>query len=149
ADPARDPGEQGTRHPGRRRGGPPHRPLGDARRPAQEAHPPRTPRPRRVPREPEGRTQEGRPVMSVLITDPVWAQQLRAEREKCDGDKWSEVWDGVHVLPTLPDDEHQEIQGRLLLPLILLIGAPGLGKVRPGVNVTDRHPDWMENYRGP
>jgi Uma2 family endonuclease len=48
-------------------------------------------------------------------------------------------------MPTLPNDEHQEIQGNLLVPLIVL----KLGKARPGVNVTDRHPDWKENYRCP
>jgi Uma2 family endonuclease len=87
--------------------------------------------------------------MSVLITDPVWGSELRAEREKADGDKWNEVWDGVLVMPSLPNDEHQEVQANLLLPLLTVLGQPGLGKVRAGVNVTDRHPDWKENYRGP
>ncbi|HEX4612065.1 MAG TPA: Uma2 family endonuclease [Urbifossiella sp.] len=87
--------------------------------------------------------------MSVLITDPEWGLELRAEREKADGDKWNEVWDGVLVMPSLPNDEHQEIQCRFLVPLALLIEFPKLGKVRAGVNVTDRHPDWKENYRGP
>ena len=83
--------------------------------------------------------------MSVLITDPEWGLELRAEREKQDGDKWNEVWNGVLVMPTLPNDEHQEIQANLIVPLVLA----GLGKVRGGVNVTDRHPDWKENFRGP
>ncbi|HYH65486.1 MAG TPA: Uma2 family endonuclease [Urbifossiella sp.] len=87
--------------------------------------------------------------MSVLITDPVWGMELRAVREREDGDKWNEVWDGVLVMPSLPNDEHQEIQANLLLPLLTVIGVPGLGKVRAGVNVTDRHPDWKSNYRGP
>jgi len=75
--------------------------------------------------------------------------ELRASRERVDGDKWNEVWDGVLVMPSLPNDEHQEIQANLLLPLLTVIGVPGLGKVRAGVNVTDRHPDWKSNYRGP
>jgi Uma2 family endonuclease len=87
--------------------------------------------------------------MSVLITDPEWGLELRAKREKLDGDKWNEVWDGVLVMPSLPNDEHQEIQANLLFPLLTVIGLPGLGKVRAGVNVTDRHPDWKEDYRGP
>jgi Uma2 family endonuclease len=87
--------------------------------------------------------------VSVLITDPVWGMELRAARAREDGDKWNEVWDGVLVMPSLPNDEHQEVRANLLLPLLTVIGVPGLGKVRAGVNVTDRHPDWKSNYRGP
>lgn len=88
-------------------------------------------------------------MVAVLVRDPELASELVATRKKSDGDKWNEVWDGVLVMPTLPNDEHQELQCRLLFPLALLIEFPGLGKVRAGVNVTDRHPDWMENFRGP
>jgi hypothetical protein len=87
--------------------------------------------------------------MRVLITDPVCGLEPRAQREHADGDRWTVVWDGVLVIPSLPNDEHQEIQANLLLPQLTVVGVPGLGKVRAGVNVTDRHPDWKENYRGP
>ena len=83
--------------------------------------------------------------MPILLTDPEREEELRAERSSSDGDKWNEVWNGVLVMPTLPNDEHQEIQANLIVPLVLA----GLGKVRGGVNVTDRHPDWKENFRGP
>lgn len=83
--------------------------------------------------------------MATLLTDPEMERKARAGRAGTDGEKWDEVWDGVLVMPTLPNDEHQEIQGNLLVPLIVL----KLGKARPGVNVTDRHPDWKENYRCP
>ena len=86
---------------------------------------------------------------SVLVTDPDWAAEISAKREASDGDKWNEVWEGVLVMPTLPNDEHQEIQCLLMYPLTLLFELPKLGKVRAGVNVTDRHPDWTENFRGP
>ena len=82
---------------------------------------------------------------AVLITDPDLAEQTRRKRSTSDGDKWNEVWDGVLVMPTLPNDEHQEIQANLVVTLMAL----KLGKVRAGVNVADRHPDWMENFRGP
>ncbi|MFO0805371.1 MAG: Uma2 family endonuclease [Gemmataceae bacterium] len=82
--------------------------------------------------------------MPILLTDPEREEELRAERSSSDGDKWNEVWDGVLVMPTMPNDEHQEIQANLLVPLILA----NIGKVRGGVNVTDRHPDWKENFRG-
>jgi hypothetical protein len=86
---------------------------------------------------------------AVLVTDPDLAEQTRRNRSTSDGDKWNEVWDGVLVMPTLPNDEHQEIQARLMFPLTGLFEVKGAGKVRAGVNVTDRHPDWMENFRGP
>lgn len=85
------------------------------------------------------------PPMPVLITDPELAKETREKRSSSDGDKWNEVWDGVLVMPTLPNDEHQELQANLLLPLLQM----KLGKVRAGVNVTDRHPDWKTNFRGP
>jgi Uma2 family endonuclease len=85
------------------------------------------------------------PPMPVLITDPELAKEAREKRASTDGDKWNEVWEGVLVMPTMPNDEHQEIQANLLLPLLQI----KLGKVRAGVNVTDRHPNWKENYRGP
>lgn len=87
--------------------------------------------------------------MNVLVKDPELADELVNTRKGTDGDKWTEVWEGVIVLPTLPNDEHQEIQCNLLMPLMAVVGVPGLGKVRAGVNVTDRHPDWRENYRCP
>lgn len=86
---------------------------------------------------------------TVMVTDPEWAAEVVNTRKGTDGDKWTEVWDGMIVMPTLPNDEHQEVQGRLMLPLLLLLEMTGLGKVRAGVNVTDRHPDWTDNYRGP
>ncbi len=83
--------------------------------------------------------------MAILLTDPELEQELRDDRASSDGDKWNEVWEGVLVMPTLPNDEHQELQANLLVPLVLL----KIGKARAGVNVTDRHADWKENFRGP
>jgi len=87
--------------------------------------------------------------MPILLTDPELAEELRAERASSDGDKWNEVWDGVLVMPTMPNDEHQAIQNRLQCALTSLFETDDAGKVRGGVNVTDRHPDWRENFRGP
>ena len=42
------------------------------------------------------------------------------------------------MMMPLPNDEHQSIVSRLTSILEDVIGWPGLGKVRPGVNVTDR-----------
>jgi Uma2 family endonuclease len=87
--------------------------------------------------------------MPILLTDPEREEELRAERSSSDGDKWNEVWDGVLVMPTMPNDEHQAIQNRIQCAFTSLFETDDDGKVRGGVNVTDRHPDWKENFRGP
>ena len=63
--------------------------------------------------------------------------------------KYDETWDGVVIMAPLPDDEHQELQAAIGVPLYESIKRPALGKVYLGVNVTDRHDDWRQNYRGP
>lgn len=82
--------------------------------------------------------------MPLLVLDPEIAREYR-ERF----DRFTESWDGVDVVAPLPNDEHQELQGALLMPLYDLFQVAGLGRVRPGVNVTDRHVGWRQNYRGP
>ena len=86
--------------------------------------------------------------MSVLILDPQSAADFRSKREAV-ADCRDEVWEGVYVVPPMPNDEHQELQLALCIPFYDLVQVPGLGKVRPGVNVSDRHPDWKDNYRCP
>jgi Uma2 family endonuclease len=49
----------------------------------------------------------------------------------------------------LPNDAHQEIQLRLGSVLVDVVDGPRLGKVRAGVNVSDREADWDKNYRCP
>jgi Uma2 family endonuclease len=86
---------------------------------------------------------------SVLILDPYLARDFVAAREASGSDRFDEVWEGRVVVPPMPNDEHQEIQFNLLMPLGTVVAEPNEGKVRAGVNVTDRHPNWTENYRGP
>jgi len=83
--------------------------------------------------------------MAVQLNDPKIEHSDPEKLDSSDGEKWSEMWDGVYVMPTLPNDEHQEIQAHLVFALMSV----GLGKVRAGVNVADRHPDWKYNFRGP
>lgn len=87
--------------------------------------------------------------MSTLIRNPDLEEQLRAERHAKGLDRWDEVWEGVYVVPPYPNDEHQFLQSRLNTILDLVIGMPGLGEVRAGVNVSDRIDDWTKNYRCP
>src|SRR5690242_2792786 len=87
--------------------------------------------------------------MTLLVIDPALRRRLLAERRASGGDRYDEVWDGVYVMPPLADDEHQRIAGRLHSILDIVIGMPGLGEVRPGVNVSDRVRGWKSNYRCP
>jgi Uma2 family endonuclease len=87
--------------------------------------------------------------MSLLITDPALRKQLIAERRAIGADHHDEVWDGVYVMSPLASDEHQRLVMRLASILDTVIGIPGLGDVRPGVNVSDRVTGWKRNYRVP
>jgi Uma2 family endonuclease len=87
--------------------------------------------------------------MSAVITDYNLAERLIAQRRESGADRYDEVWDGVYVMAPMPNDEHQDLVHGFDLVLGLVIHLPGLGKVRPGVNVTDRDEDWEQNFRCP
>ena len=87
--------------------------------------------------------------MVALITDPALEQQLIAERQASGADKYDEVWEGVYVMAPLANNEHQDLVKELTTVLTISVDWPGLGKVYPGVNVSDRREDWKQNYRCP
>ena len=87
--------------------------------------------------------------MTALLLDPLLEEDLIAHRRAAGIDKFDEVWDGVYVMSPLANDEHQSIVGDLTTILNNVVGWPGLGDVRPGVNVSDRKDDWKSNYRCP
>ncbi len=87
--------------------------------------------------------------MPMLVLDKYASKRIRAERKASGADRWDEVWDGVYMVMPLPNDEHQEIVSGVVFVFETVIGRPRLGKVRPGVNVSDRDGDWKHNFRGP
>lgn len=87
--------------------------------------------------------------MSVLILDPDLAREFREERETRQLDRWDEVWDGVLVVPAVPNNEHQRLVQRLSSPLSAVIDRDGGDQVQPGANVSDRETGWKKNYRIP
>ena len=87
--------------------------------------------------------------MQTVIRDDDVSQELIAERRAQGLDRWDEVWDGVYVIMTQPTDEQQDLVAGLTSILYGHIQRSGRGKVRPGVNVSDRHRNWKENYRCP
>lgn len=87
--------------------------------------------------------------MATLIREPSVERRVLAERKASGLDRWDEVWEGTYVMAPLPNDEHQDIQTKLVTILQIAFGWAGLGDVRAGVNVSDREKDWTHNYRCP
>ena len=87
--------------------------------------------------------------MSVLILDPELAEEIRGERETRQLNRWDEVWDGVLVVPAVPNNEHQRLVSLISAPLISLVDWDGGEQVQPGANVSDRVRGWKKNYRIP
>lgn len=87
--------------------------------------------------------------MSVLITDPDLAADVMKARAESDGDRYTEVWDGVVVMPALPNNEHQNLVMRLGVPFAAVVNWEAGDSVQPGANVSDRVTGWKRNYRCP
>jgi Uma2 family endonuclease len=87
--------------------------------------------------------------MATIIHDAELERRLQSERAACGADRYDEVWEGVYVMAPMPNDEHQMIVNALTSILQDVIGWPGLGQVRPGVNVSNRVENWQQNYRVP
>ncbi len=87
--------------------------------------------------------------MATLVTDPELEKQLLAAREAMGADRFDEVWEGVYVMAPMPNDEHQDLVALLKSILVEIVRWPGLGEVRPGVNVSNRRDDWKQDYRVP
>ena len=85
----------------------------------------------------------------LVICDPQVCEQLIKKRQERGLDSFDEVWDGVYVMSPIANDEHQEVVGVFYAILHIVIAWTGLGKVRPGVNVSNRDEGWTENYRVP
>jgi Uma2 family endonuclease len=88
--------------------------------------------------------------MEMMVLDPEMQEHLIAQRQAWGGDRFDEVWEGVYMMAPLPNNEHQDIQGRLSHALHASVAVPDLGIVLPGANVSDRErEDWVKNYRCP
>ena len=87
--------------------------------------------------------------MPTLILDQHLEQQLQAERAASGANRFDEAWEGVYVMNPMPNDEHQQLVNRFAAIFQDVIDWPGIGDVRPGVNVSDRLENWRDNYRVP
>jgi len=88
--------------------------------------------------------------MAMLVADPRMEDRLKAERKASGADRYDEVWEGVYMMTPMPNNEHQEMVLGLALALQEIIKGADLGRVFPGVNLSDRRgDDWDHNYRVP
>ena len=87
--------------------------------------------------------------MVALLNDPYVQRQLVRRRRAWGADRYDEVWDGVYIMNAMPNNLHQDFVSRLTYICQYLIVDPGLGRVHPGCNVTDRPTKWKQNYRIP
>jgi Uma2 family endonuclease len=87
--------------------------------------------------------------MPILYYPPQDARRVIARRRALGHDHHDEVWNGVYVMSPIPNDEHQDLVGGLVSIFQVVIGWLGLGKVRPGVNISDRRKSWKRNFRVP
>jgi Uma2 family endonuclease len=87
--------------------------------------------------------------MTMLVLDPYVEGRLVAERKASGADRYDEVWEGIYMMVPMPNDEHQQLVMRIAAVLHEIVGWPGLGEVRPGVNLSDLRDDWEHDYRVP
>ncbi|HEY3964831.1 MAG TPA: Uma2 family endonuclease [Planctomycetaceae bacterium] len=87
--------------------------------------------------------------MVMLVVEPQLEEALKAKRRASGGDRWDEVWDGVYFMSPLPNIEHQLLVGMLTMAFQEVLNESNLGIAFPGINVSDRETDWVNNYRCP
>ncbi|WP_439622204.1 Uma2 family endonuclease [Gemmata sp.] len=87
--------------------------------------------------------------MAVLIHDPLFEPQVRAERDRLFPNNRDEVWEGVLVMAPLPNNEHQFIAQDLAFAFACAVNRAARDRVQQGANVSDRVAGWTDNYREP
>jgi Uma2 family endonuclease len=88
-------------------------------------------------------------VTGLLIRDAGLADRLIKERKRKGIDLYDEVWEGMYVLPSMPNNAHQRLAGDLCDIFREVVKKAGLGQGYPGANVSDRRKGWKHNYRVP
>jgi Uma2 family endonuclease len=88
-------------------------------------------------------------VTGLLIRDAGLFDQLIRERKRKGIDRYDEVWEGMYVMPSMPNNAHQRLVGDLDDIFREVVKKARLGQTYPGANVSDRREGWEHNYRVP
>jgi Uma2 family endonuclease len=86
--------------------------------------------------------------MSLLIRDRSLSRKMIARRKAHGLDRYDEVWNGVYVMPPMPNNEHHALVTRVVSILADVLPIDE-GIAYAGVNVSDRVKGWKKNYRVP
>jgi Uma2 family endonuclease len=103
----------------------------------------------------DGRAKPGRSLgtevdaMPVMIYDPDMEREIRLARDASDASQRDEVWEGVLVVPAVPNNEHQRVVMDLCSAFVATVNRARGDSVLPGANVSDRDKGWKQNYRCP
>ncbi len=85
----------------------------------------------------------------LLIRDAGLAELLIEERKRKGLDLYDEVWEGIYVMPSMPNNAHQKLLDDLGDILTEVVKREKRGEKHPGANVSDRRKGWEHNYRIP
>jgi Uma2 family endonuclease len=88
-------------------------------------------------------------VKGLLIRDAGLFDHLIQERKRKGIDLYDEVWEGMYVMPSMPNNAHQLLVGDLDDIVREVVRKTGLGQSYPGANVSDRRKGWKNNFRVP
>ena len=84
-----------------------------------------------------------------LVRDGELLDLIIQERKRRGTDLYDEVWEGMYVMPSMPNGDHQKLVDDLGDVLSEVVKRGGLGEKYPGLNISDRRKNWKQNYRIP
>lgn len=87
--------------------------------------------------------------MAVLIYDPEMERRALAKASEGNPDRLTEVWEGVTVVPPMPNTEHNRLVSRINEALASAVDWDGGDESVAGGNVSDRDDGWEHNFRCP
>ena len=87
--------------------------------------------------------------MAILVLDPMHEAEVRKMWPGLDDERLTEVWEGVTVMTPVANTEHQNLVNSFGGVFWLVVTQSSLGTVYQAVNLSDRTPNWLENYRNP
>jgi Uma2 family endonuclease len=88
-------------------------------------------------------------VTGLLIRDAGLFGRLIRERKRKGIDLYDEVWEGMYVMPSMPNNAHQKLLDDLGDILTEVVKRGKMGDKYQGANVGDRRKGWDYNYRVP